>query len=187
MNMMIERIERGKCCLLVIDLQERLMPAIHDSAKVVDNTVLMLRCAGILGLPVLTTTQYSRGLGGFVPEIAGLVSEYVNIDKTEFNAFANDEFASKVGGMAKGGDTLIITGVESHICIYQTAIGALRAGFRPWIVSDAVSSRNSRHHEEAMSLLRSSGICAGPAEMAIYQLLERAGTDEFKAMLKHVR
>jgi isochorismate hydrolase len=87
----------------------------------------------------------------------------------------------------RAGDTVMITGVESHICIYQTVLGALRSGFRPWIVSDAVSSRNSRHHKEAIALFHSSGICAGPAEMAIYQLLERAGTEEFRAMLKHVK
>jgi nicotinamidase-related amidase len=179
--------ERGRSCLLVIDPQEKLMPAIHEADKVIKQTALMMRCASILDVPVLATTQYAKGLGPFVPELAELHTRNDYIDKTEFNCFANRAFRERLKSMERQTDTFIITGVEAHICIFQTALGAMEAGFRTWIVTDAVSSRDPGHADEAMELLRQAGAATGPAEMIIYQLLEKAGTQEFRSVLQHIK
>jgi hypothetical protein len=84
-------------------------------------------------------------------------------------------------------DTLLLVGAEAHICIYQTAVGALQAGYRPWIVADAVSSRKKRNLRLALARMQTLGMAVGPAEMAIYELLHKAGTEPFKAMLTHLK
>ncbi len=176
-----------RCCLMVIDPQERLMKAIHKADKVVKNTTLMIHCCRTFGIPILATTQYLKGLGPFVPEIADLLSDVPAIDKVEFNAFANPKIRGFLKGLSPCIDTLLITGVETHICIYQTAAGALNNGYRPWVVADAVSSRDKRNKKYGLSRLTTMGITVGPAEMAIYELLGKAGTAEFKTMLPHFK
>jgi isochorismate hydrolase len=107
-------------------------------------------------------------------------------DKTEFNALANLETRALVERLPDSVTTLILAGVETHICIYQTAIGALKQGLTPWVVADAVSSRAHANHEMGLARLSAAGAIVGPAEMIIYELLGRAGTLEFKAMLPYI-
>lgn len=183
----ISLIEHSRSCLLIIDPQERLMPSIYEAERVIKQTSLMMRCASILEIPVLATTQYVKGLGPFVPELAELYEGKEYIDKMEFNAFANNSFREMLKTLDPNIGTLIITGVETHICVFQTAMGAMEAGFQPWIVTDAVSSRDPAHHTEALEMMRLAGAGAGPAEMIVYQLLERAGTASFKSILPYIR
>ncbi|MEK6201180.1 MAG: isochorismatase family protein, partial [Desulfobulbaceae bacterium] len=107
-------------------------------------------------------------------------------DKTEFNALANGETRALVDKLPDSVTTLILAGVETHICIYQTAMGALERGLTPWVVADAVSARSQANHKMGLARLTAAGAIVGPAEMIIYELLGRAGTPEFKAMLPHV-
>jgi isochorismate hydrolase len=107
-------------------------------------------------------------------------------DKTEFNALANLETRALINRLPESVTTLILVGVETHICIYQTAMGAMEQGLTPWVVADAVSSRTKVNYQLGLSRLNAVGAIVGPAEMIIYELLGRAGTPEFKAMLPHI-
>jgi isochorismate hydrolase len=107
-------------------------------------------------------------------------------DKTEFNALANLETRALINRLPESLTTLIFVGVEAHICIYQTAMGALEQGLTPWVVADAVSSRAKSNYELGLARLAAAGVIVGPTEMIIYELLGRAGTPEFKAILPYI-
>ncbi len=177
----------GRCCLLVIDPQERLMKAIYKADRVIANTALMIHCAEAMEIPVIATTQYEKGLGPFVPELAELLADVTCVDKIEFNALANYNVKQVLTNLPAAVDTLIMVGVETHICVYQTAVCAIKMGYMPWIVADAVSSRKKRNTKLALSRMEAVGVSVGPAEMAVYELLGKAGTPTFKAMLPYLK
>jgi len=176
-----------RCLLLVVDPQEGLMKAIEKADRVVRNCCLMIHCARTMDIPILATTQYRKGLGPLVPEIGDLLAGVPILDKTEFNAFANPGLQEACAGLPTSIDTVLLVGVEAHICIHQTALGALIRGWRPWVVGDAVSSREKRNAKAALRRMETLGAAVGPAEMAVYELLERAGTTAFKTMLPHLK
>jgi len=176
-----------RSALFVVDPQERLMAAIYEADRVVRNTSLLVHCAKALGMPVMASTQYKKGLGPLVPELAGLLADDPSIDKVEFNAFACSGTARILERFPSRVDTLILAGAEAHICIYQTAVGAVAAGYRVWVAADAVSSRKKENAELALARMQALGIDVGPTEMAVYELLQRAGTGAFKAMLPHLK
>jgi nicotinamidase-related amidase len=179
----VQLLSPDSCYLHVIDVQESLMRQVHGAAKVVAITKMMMKCARILGIPVVANTQYKKGLGVYVPEIEELVTDVPRPDKVEFNGLAHPETAALVDALPETVKTVILVGVETHICIYQTAMGALARGLRPWIVSDGVSSRHLEHHEAGLARLTAVGADVGPAEMLVYELLGRAATPQFKQIL----
>lgn len=179
-------VQPAQCCLHIIDPQQSLMAHIHEADRVVANIVRLLECAKILNMPVLANTQYKKGLGPYVPELEERMEGIPRPDKTEFNALANQETRALVRHLPESVDTLILAGVETHICVYQTAMGAMDMGLQPWVVADAVSSRTRANYDLGLARLAAAGAIVGPAEMIIYELLGRAGTREFKAMLPHV-
>ena len=175
-----------RCCLVVIDPQEKLMRVIHKAEQATSKMAQLVNSFHAMDIPVITTTQYVKGLGPLVPEIAGITANDPTVDKLEFNAMLNSEFNQILEGLPNRIDSLVLCGVEAHICVYQTAAGATNAGYRVWVASDAVSSRDKKHVKDALKLISSFAAC-GPAEMIIYQLLQRAGTDRFKAVLPYIR
>ena len=176
----------AECCLHIVDVQESLMRHIDGVKEVVSTITLLIHAARILGLPMIANTQYRKGLGDYVPELEALVTTIPRPDKVEFNALANQETAALVAGLPSSVTTLILVGVETHICIYQTAMGALRQGLRPWIVTDGVSSRQRQSHQAGLRCLEKAGAMVGPAEMLIYELLGKAGTPQFKELLPFI-
>lgn len=183
----IDILNPKRCCLIVIDLQERLMKAIHKADRIIANTALMIHCAKAIEIPIIATTQYEKGLGPFVPELAKLLADVTCVDKVEFNALANYNVKQVLANMPAAVDTLLMVGVEAHICVYQTAVCAIKMGYRPWIVADAISSRKRQNAKLALSRMEVIGASLGPAEMAVYELLGKAQTPTFKAMLPHLR
>jgi len=176
-----------QCCLYVIDPQERLMAHIHESGTVVKNIALMLRLAAAVSIPVIASTQYKKGIGPLVPELAELLSAVPCPDKVEFNGLDNLAVRQTLDRLPTGVDTLLLCGVESHICVYQTALGALDAGYKVWVIADAVSSRTAANNRFGRQRLRELGVTVAPAEMILYELLRKAGTPAFKAMLPFIR
>ncbi len=174
------------CCLQIIDIQESLMAKIHRAEEVSAATELMVHCAKILEMPAFANTQYKKGLGPYVASIEPLVRDLPQFDKVEFNALANAETASFIDTLPKKVTTMVLVGVETHICIYQTAVGLLTKGYSVWIVSDGVSSRSELNHQQGLYRLQKMGAVVGSAEMLIYELLGKAGTSTFKAMLPHI-
>lgn len=171
------------CYLHVIDVQESLMRHVHGAEKVAAITEMMFHSARIFGMPIIGNTQYRKGLGPYVPALEELFEDIPRPDKVEFNALANAETLARVKALPSAVDTMVLVGVETHICIYQTAMAALNLGLKVWIVADGVSSRSVDHHQLGLDRLARAGADIGPAEMLIYELLHKAGTQRFKEFL----
>ena len=133
-------LQTENCYLHIIDPQERLMNQICEADRVVATIIKMVHCIQILGLPVIANTQYKKGLGSYVPELEALMNDIPRPDKTEFNAVLNPATRALISDLPTEVNTAILVGVETHICIYQTALGLLDLGVTPWIVADGVSS-----------------------------------------------
>ena len=170
-------------CLQIIDVQQSLMAKIIGADRVIATIELMIRGAGILGVPILANTQYKKGLGPYVEGIEHLLDGKPQLDKSEFNAVADHATASFIAGLPKEVDTMALVGVETHICIYQTAMGLLEKGLNVWVVTDGVSSRNPDDHRAGLLRLQDLGVSLGSSEMLIYELLGKAGSSQFKQVL----
>jgi nicotinamidase-related amidase len=176
-----------QCCLFVVDPQERLMGHIHEAERITKNIALMIRLANTFSVPILANTQYKKGIGPIVPELAELLGDVPCPDKVEFNALSNPAVREELDRLAEAVNTLLICGVESHICIYQTSMAALEAGYRVRVVADGISSRTPENDSYGKQRLREIGAVVVPAEMIIYEFLRKAGTAEFKAMLPYLK
>ena len=187
MNSNLKLADRNSAALVVIDLQAKLVPAIFESERVIRNAQLLLRLSDILGLPTILTTQNAVGLGGTVPEISTLAQGIEPIDKTSFGCFGEGEFAHQVKKLAPGANTLLVAGIESHICVTQTVLGALDAGYLVHVAEDAVSSRTLENWRVGLKRMERAGAVMSSTEMMVYELLGRSGTPEFKAMLPYLK
>jgi nicotinamidase-related amidase len=175
------------CVLTVIDIQEKLLPPIHENQRLVRNSQLLIRLANILNLPVVVSTQYAKGLGPTVADIASLLPPATQpLDKLEFGCFGNGDFCSAVGRLA-GRSTLLLCGMETHICVMQTALGALNQGLLVHVAADAVGSRTELNWKLGLERMRSASAVISSTEMMIYELLGKSGTPAFKEMLKYIK
>ena len=172
--------------LAVIDIQEKLLPSIHDKERLLSNSQLLIRLANVLGLPVVVSTQYAKGLGPTVPSILSLLPDTRPVDKLEFGCFANGEFCSAISLLA-GRNTLLLCGIEAHICVMQTALGALGQGLQVHVVADAVGSRTELNWKLGLDRMRDAGCVISSAEMMIYELLDKSGSPAFKEMLQYIK
>ena len=177
----------SRCALLIVDIQDRLMPVIEDRDRVVKNAVLLLKGAKAMKIPVLATTQYVARIGELLPEIKAELHGVSPVDKMEFGGFANPQVKRTMGLLPREVDTLILSGVETHICVYQTAMGAIQAGYTVWVPADAVSSRTRHNHRTGLGRIREIGGVVANTELVIYELLHVAGTPEFKEMLPFLK
>jgi nicotinamidase-related amidase len=174
------------CVLGVIDIQERLLPPIFEKERLVRNSQLLIRLANILSLPVVLSTQYSKGLGQTIPEIASLLPNVKAVDKLEFGCFGNGEFCSAISVLV-GRSTLLLCGMEAHICVMQTALGALNQGLTVHVAADAVSSRTELNWKLGLERMKEAGAVISSAEMMIYELLSKSGSAEFREMLQYLK
>lgn len=169
------------CVLVLIDFQEKLLPAIAGKEKIIANAIRLLQFSKILGLPVILTEQVK--LGPTVPEIRGIMSDETPISKITFSCFQSEEFVSKINSI--GREVLILAGIESHICVAQTALEAPPRQVH--VVSDATSSRTIENWTVGLNRMREAGAVITSTEMLIFELLKKAGTEEFRAVLKLVK
>src|SRR5215472_10445581 len=174
------------CALAVIVIQEKLLPSMFEKERVVRNAQLLVRLADILSLPVLVSTQYERGLGKTIDEISMMLPEMKPVDKLEFGCFGNSDYCSAVGKL-ENRNTLLLCGVESHICVMQTALGALNQGLNVHVAVDAVSSRTEMNWKIGLNRMQAAGAVISSTEMMIYELLGKSGTPAFKEILKHLK
>ena len=180
-------LEASQCALLVIDIQEKLLPPIFQKEQLVKNSQLLIRLAGILKIPALMSTQYVKGLGNTVPEIASLLPGTEAIDKHMFSCFGSEVFCSLLKRLPGQRNTLLLCGMESHICVTQTALAALREGYIVHVASDAVSSRTEWNWKIGLKRMRAAGAIISSTEMIIYELLRSSGAPAFKEMLPYLR
>ena len=129
------------CALVVVDIQEKLLPPIFNKDELIKNSQLLIRTANVLEIPVVVTTQYAQGLGAVVPEIASLINHARAIDKLDFSCFGSNDFRSVLKSLPGNRNTVLLCGMEAHICVMQTALGALNDGYLVHVASDAIGSR----------------------------------------------
>lgn len=178
----VAKIDRERAALVVIDVQEGFRPAIDRFEEVIAATAAMIRGAEVIGIPIIVTEQYPEGLGATVPEVAEALPErVVPIEKTCFSAAEADGF--DLGGR----DQAIVCGIETHVCVNQTVLDLLEAGTEVHVVADAVGSRDPRNRELGLSKLERAGAWQSSVETALFELLRRAGSDEFKSVQKIVK
>lgn len=175
------------CALLVVDIQEKLMPVIHGRQDVIDRSVLLIKACREIGLPILATTQYVARIGPLMSEVTAALEGVRPVDKLEFDCFANTQVNEAFQKIPRQVNTVIVCGVETHICIYQSMLGGLMSGYRMWVAADAVSSRAAENKHIGLERIRQIGGNVGSVEMIIYDLLGKAGTSTFKAILPLVK
>lgn len=175
------------CALIVIDMQEKLIPPIFEKERLIRNVQLLIRLAHILKLPVLAATQHTKGLGPVIPEVASLLDGTQPINKMEFSCFSNSDFCAAVKQLPRDRNTLLLCGMESHICVTQTALGALNAGYLVHVAADAVSSRSEFNWKAGLKRVRQAGAVLSSTEMMMYELMRASGTPVFKEMLQHLK
>jgi nicotinamidase-related amidase len=176
-----------QCALVVVDIQEKLLPPIFQKEQLVRNAKLLIRAAGVLKIPAIATTQYAKGLGKTAEEIASLLPEAEPIDKDQFSCFGSEVFCSRVKRLPGNRNTLLLCGMESHICVMQTALAALREGYIVHVPSDAVGSRAEWNWKAGLERMRAAGAVMSSTEMMIYELMRSSSSAAFKEMLPHLK
>jgi nicotinamidase-related amidase len=180
-------LEAEQCALFVVDIQEKLLPPIWEKERLVKNSQLLIRLAGILKIPTIVSTQYAKGLGHTVPEIASLLPEVSPVDKVMFSCFGSDVFCSMVKRMPGQRTTVLLCGMETHICVMQTALAAMREGCVVHVASDAVSSRAEWNWKIGLERMRAAGAVLSSTEMILYELLRSSGSPAFKELLPFLK
>jgi nicotinamidase-related amidase len=178
-------LEKDRAVLVVIDIQERLVPAMKKKEKVYENTLHLIEAAKLLNIPIVVTEQYPKGLGPTVDEIKEGLSQYEPLEKITFDCCRGDGFLEKMSSLKKS--HIILAGMETHVCVLQTCLSLLKEGYFPHLVSDAVCSRKKDDYLTAKELMRDAGAVLTCTETVLFQLLEKAGSPEFKAISKRIK
>jgi nicotinamidase-related amidase len=182
-----QSLDAERCALIVIDIQEKLLPPIFQKDELLRNAKLLIRAADVMKIPAMLTTQHSSGLGSTVPEIASLLPENHAIDKNKFSCFGSDMFCAAIKRVPGNRNTLLLCGMESHICVMQTALAALREGYLVHVASDAVSSRTEWNWKIGLERMRAAGAVISSTEMMIYELMQSSASAAFKEMLPYLK
>ncbi len=174
-----------KTALIVIDVQEKLLPAIEGKEKLVDNLRRLIRGMRVLEVPVVLTEQRPEALGETVPEIKELFPGETPVVKSSFSCAGEETFIRRLEKLAR--PQLVLAGIEAHICVCQTAMDLKSRGYEVQVVVDAVSSRTAENRELAFKKLLSSGVELAGVETILFELLRKAEGAKFKEILKIVR
>jgi nicotinamidase-related amidase len=180
-------LDRHSVALVVLDLQAKLVPAIFEPQRVVRNTQLLLRLARLLEIPTVLTCQYPKGLGNIIPEITQSAPGIEPIEKTSFGCFGEPDFLRRLKQRAPQANSLLVAGVECHICVMQTVLGALEAGYLVHVAADATSSRTRENWQFGLNRMERAGAVVSSTEMMVYELLVDSNTPEFKAILPFLK
>lgn len=172
------KLDRSRAALVVVDVQEAFRPAVLDFDRVAANTAILVQAAQILGLPLLVTEQYPRGLGQTVPEVAEHLGATTPIEKVAFSAVAADGFSGALQDTHR--DQVLLCGIESHVCVNQTAEDLLADDIQVHVAQDAVTSRTIENRDLGLHKMERSGASLTSVETAVFELLREAGTPEFK-------
>lgn len=182
------QLDRNQAILAVIDVQEKLMAVIHEAGVVEANVDRLIRGAHVLGISVIVTEQYPKGIGpttSVVRDAMWAAGAAEPIQKMCFSSFEADEFANAL--RHSGRRQVILCGVEAHVCVYQTCLDLLSAGFEVFLVGDATSSRTERNRDLAIQRMMSDGARLTTTEMALFEMTGVSGTDEFRAISRLVK
>jgi len=185
-------IDRSDMVLVLIDFQERLVAAVPESESTLDAASRLLRGAVLVGAPVLVTRQYPRGLGPTEPRLEDLLIDLADegarvtgVDKTDFCCMSEATFVEALE--STGRRQVVIAGLETHICVTQTALAMAGRGYQVQVVADACSSRDSQAHKIALDRLRATNVIVTHSESVLYEAVGKADTNEFKSLLAIIK
>ncbi len=167
--------------LIVVDVQERLMPAVADGERVVGNVAVLQKAAAALSVPVLLTEQYPKGLGPTVAAVREAVPPDSVFEKITFSSAGAPAFMDRLGALKR--PQVVLAGAEAHVCVLQTALALTAAGYAVFLVADATASRVPANVELAVARMRAAGVTIVSTEMVVFEWLERAGTPTFKSLI----
>ena len=181
--------DAARSFLLVIDVQEKLLPVMEDPDTVVCNGKILLEAAGHLSVPVLVSEQYPKGIGATVPALAAKLPANATMEKLAFSCVAEETCVARIqkAGAAQNRSQAIVFGIEAHVCVLQTVIELLGEGYQVFVVADAVSSRMAENAHLALDRMASAGAMVVSTEMVVFEWLRRAGTDAFKTLSKLIK
>lgn len=177
-------LNKEETVLFVIDIQEKLVPAMKDKSQIIKNNKILITAAKEMDFPVVTTEQYPKGLGRTVPELLQLIGEENIFAKNSFTAYTK-EVEEKLKSL--GRKSILISGMEAHICVFQTARDLINSGYQVFLAQDAICSRDKDNYQNGLDLCKSLGSVITNTETAVYDLLKVSGTPEFKTMLKLIK
>jgi nicotinamidase-related amidase len=184
-------VTRGRAALFVVDIQDRLLPAMPAEivARVIKHTTILIEAAARLGLPVVVSQQYPKGLGTTAAPIEDALAAAKPVvhrfDKLEFSAAAAPGFAALAPKL--GRDQWIVAGMETHVCVYQTVRDLVARGYQTHVAVDAVCSRTKANWKVGTGLIERAGGVLTSTEVCVFDLLERAGSEDFKALSKVIK
>lgn len=171
--------------LVLIDFQERLFPVMHDKEKLLRNVLKLIQGAEVLGIPIVLTEQYPKGLGSTLPEIKELLPDIKSIEKVCFNCCDESAFCKSLEILKR--KQVLVAGIEAHICVYQTTMALFRGGYEVQVVGDCVSSREPENKLVSLLKMGAAGVSPTTMEMALFELLKVARGDKFKQISNIVK
>jgi nicotinamidase-related amidase len=179
------RILKDRTAALIIDIQERLYPFIFENEILTKNVSKLIEGLKIIGIPILVTEQYVKGLGPTIEPVVNVLGTHPRIEKMSFSCC--DESQVMEGIAISGKENIIIAGIESHVCILQTVVDLIQNGYHPVVVEDCVSSRNENDKRMAIERMRQEGAIITTVESILFELLRYSGTEQFKGISKLVK
>ncbi len=178
-------LSQNDCCLVVVDVQGKLAQLMHDKEILFKNICILIQSAKILNIPILWCQQVPEALGPTIPEIAGLLSDIQPINKSSFSCCGCEEFDKKIEKLNR--KQVMICGIETHVCVYQTAVDLLAKKYEVNVIADAVSSRTLSNKEIGLKRIAAEGIRTSSTEMALFEILKTAEHPNFKQIAKLVK
>ncbi len=181
-------LDRARSQLLVVDVQERITSVMHEAERMTERCAILMQSAQRLGIPVTVSEQYRKGLGPTIARLDNIKGDAPVMEKMHFSCAADPAMKGRISDLAEEGRTqLVICGIESHVCVMQSALGFKGFGQNVFVVADAVTSRHPESVDVAFARMRASGIDVVNTEMTLFEWLHISGTDEFKELSKLIR
>jgi nicotinamidase-related amidase len=181
-------IDRTRCSLLVIDMQDRLLPAMAHAKEIEARAAILIKAAKALDVPVAVSEQYPKGLGHTVAVLREEIGNAPVFEKTTFSCWRDQAIKKHlIAAFESGRPQVLITGIEAHVCVLQTAIDLAQAGFGVSVAADATSSRKEASASLAFDRLRQNAVAVVNTEMAVFELIGQAGTPQFKDLSRLIR
>lgn len=177
-------LNKDNSVLVIVDVQEKLTAVMKQKEKVVNNCLHLIEAAKLLNIPIVVTEQYPKGLGHTINEIKNALPAYKPLEKVTFDCCKGGGFLRKINSLKR--KHIILTGMETHVCVLQTCLSLLKK-HSVHLVSDAVCSRKKDDYMAGRELMRDAGAAITCTETVLFQLLEKAGTPEFKAIVRRIK
>jgi len=181
----VMRINAGDCTGLVVDIQERLFPVMHERDEFLARVLILLEGLKLLGIPVLLSEQYPKGLGPTLQKVLDVLESEKRVEKISFSCCGEPDFLSQLNQSDR--KQVIICGIEAHVCVLQTVVDLVEMGYTPLVVADCISSRNPEDKKVAVERMRSEGALITTSESLLFELTRVAGTPQFKQISRLVK